>query len=305
MELKTDISYVYGLFSSRDSAIRYIGYSCQPKDRLADHIKESRRLMYHRHKWIQKEILDGFKISYNILGLSKNEFIGNLETKFIKEYKEKGFKLVNGNDGGKGGLSNPTPEVREKIRKSKLGNSWNTGLKRSEETIQKIKDKLTGQKRTPEQVERNRLAQIGNKANKAPKYKNRLLTEEVLIEVFKLYNEFKTVREVSKILNLPKSNVTSVLYLDYTYVDLKTKHNLKINRVGVGYKELLNINKLEKLKNKEKEKQERLQTLESKITKIQGLKDQGLKIKEISNNLGFSERHVKHILIKYKNWVVN
>jgi len=301
MELKTDISYVYGLFSSRDSVIRYIGYSYQPKERLSDHIKESRRLMYHRHKWIQKEILEGFKINYNILGLAKNENIGELETKFIKEFKQKGFNLVNGNEGGKGGLFNPTPEVRAKLRETKLGNSWNIGLKRSEETVQKIKDKLTGQKRTPEQVERIRLSQIGNIA---PKYKNRLLTEETLIEIFRLYNEFKTVKEVSKILNLPKSNVTSVLYSDYTYVDLKTKHNLKINRVGVGYKEQGKLNTQKRLLEIESKRQIKVLKMKEKFLVIENLKKEGLSLKEISKHFNDNPRNISGFYKKYKNWMV-
>ena len=69
----TPIGYIYGLYSTSDNQIRYIGYTTKPKERFKDHIKESKRLLYHRHKWIQSELKKNNKIEMKILKVCKEE----------------------------------------------------------------------------------------------------------------------------------------------------------------------------------------------------------------------------------------
>lgn len=139
----TSIGYIYGLYSTNNNEIKYIGYSVEPIIRFKKHIRESKKLMYYRHKWIQSELVKGYEIKMIILKTCKEEDLGKYEIEEIKFYKKLGNKLTNGNDGGVGGI-NPTKEVREKLRISKLGNKYSLGVTRSEEYKQNASKRLKG-----------------------------------------------------------------------------------------------------------------------------------------------------------------
>ena len=102
--LETNISYIYGLKSSRDiDKIKYIGKTDFPERRIVEHIKDSRKKKYRVHFWIQKEVNDGYKIEQEILGCFNQEDIYNKERDIIRLYKSFGANLVNGDNGGLGG----------------------------------------------------------------------------------------------------------------------------------------------------------------------------------------------------------
>jgi hypothetical protein len=62
-------TFIYGLYSTNDSVIRYVGKSNNPKDRLRMHIYESKYTKTKTHKcdWIRHEILLNNDIEYKIL----------------------------------------------------------------------------------------------------------------------------------------------------------------------------------------------------------------------------------------------
>jgi hypothetical protein len=71
---------IYALYSSSNlEEIRYIGYSCEPIIRYKKHLRESKYLKYHRHKWIQKELKENFQINLEILGCYKQKEKYNLK----------------------------------------------------------------------------------------------------------------------------------------------------------------------------------------------------------------------------------
>ncbi|MFA5177753.1 MAG: GIY-YIG nuclease family protein [Candidatus Omnitrophota bacterium] len=114
--------------------IRYIGKSDNPKERLKKHIKEAKyRNKNHKDKWInslsEPPIL-------NVIEETTYEHWQVREMYWINFYKEKGFNLVNGTDGGEGsnGYFGRSHSQETKDKLSKLA----TGKIPSQETINKI-----------------------------------------------------------------------------------------------------------------------------------------------------------------------
>lgn len=115
--------HIYGLASSKDEVIKYIGATKKIlSQRLSGHLYESKNKKSKSNKdlWIYDEINSGFKIniieldSVDILELHKNE------CNYIKLFRSFGANLVNSNDGGKG--YNPIKSVVEKISSYRKGN---------------------------------------------------------------------------------------------------------------------------------------------------------------------------------------
>lgn len=115
--------YIYGLVSSKDEVIKYIGATKKPLTyRLSGHLYESKNKKSKSNKdlWIQNEVNNGFKI--NIVELDSVDLIElhKIECNYIKLFKSFGAKLVNSNDGGRG--CNPIKSVVEKISNYRKGN---------------------------------------------------------------------------------------------------------------------------------------------------------------------------------------
>lgn len=228
IQLSSEISYIYGLYSTRDNNIRYIGYSCEPIVRYKKHLRESKYLKYHRHKWIQKELSEDFQIKLEILGCYKQEDIYNKEIEYIADFKSKGFNLVNGNEGGKGGMRNPSDELREKLRVSKLGNKWNIGRKQTESQKLAVSNANKGIKKSPEHVANMLASRIKNGTNRC---KNRFLKEESVVLIINDYNTtIYTMKELAKKYNVSYMQIYNLIKFDFNYADVKEKYNLKITK---------------------------------------------------------------------------
>lgn len=131
--------------------IRYVGKSDFPQARLKDHIKEAKqRNKSHKDKWINSL---GERPILNIIEETTYEHWQNREIFWIKYYKDKGFNLVNGTDGGEG--SNGflgrihTTENRKKFSNNKLG------TKSSQETIKKLSGENNGRCKLKDDEVRN------------------------------------------------------------------------------------------------------------------------------------------------------
>ena len=116
---------VYGLYSLRDSVVRYIGQTTQPmKKRFSQHLLYSKNKKTAVQKWINKSICEGFDVRYTIL--DGNAVFNDTEVEVIASYKEAGIRLLNHTDGGGGvlGLSQ-TDETRKK-RSESVRRNWET-----------------------------------------------------------------------------------------------------------------------------------------------------------------------------------
>jgi hypothetical protein len=105
---------VYGLASSADDRIRYIGQTIRPLEvRLQKHILEAQSGgQTPKSRWIRKVLEQGYTI--NILPLKENATHHEDEIKLIAEYRSQGYELLNLVDGGQGCL-NPSPELRAQM----------------------------------------------------------------------------------------------------------------------------------------------------------------------------------------------
>jgi predicted GIY-YIG superfamily endonuclease len=96
---------VYGLFCPVDNIVRYIGITYRPKERLKEHIRQSRTGGTHKKHWLNKLINIENKIP-EIKILAKNLTLSqakNKEKLLIKQYRKKfGKKIVNATNGGDG-----------------------------------------------------------------------------------------------------------------------------------------------------------------------------------------------------------
>ena len=219
--METKISYIYTLASSENpELIRYVGYSFDPNKRLVEHLKEAKYIKkYRRHNWVNSVLENGHTIVMNCAACAPEYRIGEKETEIVLFYKTCGADLVNGNNGGIGGRS-PSKEVREKCRISKLGNTWNIGRKYSKERNDKISKSKKGIKKSKEAVEKMAASKRG-----VP-HKNRTLSENQVIEMFKLYNEGAPKDYIAKTTKVTESNVVNVLWGKKFYADIKSKNNL-------------------------------------------------------------------------------
>lgn len=152
---------VYGLVSSKDMIVRYIGQTVQPVNRrLSGHLHEARRRKGVGGKsrrvwnWIESVLKD--KHSVEMLVLVEDAVLHETEKTVIREYRDKGVDLVNATDGGEGTigfrLHIKRPWTSEMNRKR-------AGIKTgplSEEHKQKVSAGNKGKKK-PGLAERNRL----------------------------------------------------------------------------------------------------------------------------------------------------
>lgn len=158
---------VYGLKSSRDGEVRYVGQTTRSTSRrLTQHMYYARSRETAVHHWIMREIEHGFKIELAVL-VSEAVF-NTTEQEVIAECRRMGARLLNHTEGGGGVLGHsqseetrrkksiaakefwgkqeirvrwrPTEEQKKKIGAANMGNKSRTGHKHSEETRQKMRD---------------------------------------------------------------------------------------------------------------------------------------------------------------------
>lgn len=149
---------VYGLSSSGDGRIRYIGQTKKTLEiRRIAHVKEAiytKNNLTHKHKWIRKVISEGHQIQIIVIKLNAVRDID--EKLLIKAYKALGFDLVNSTDGGDNSFD-MSPESRKKMSDRRKGKKLSLETRRklseirkgkriSDQTKKKISLSLIGQR---------------------------------------------------------------------------------------------------------------------------------------------------------------
>lgn len=119
---------VYGLFDKLGN-VRYVGMSTSGLVRPSKHLmpssyNSSKKRQYHVYCWVRKCLKENFTPEIKVLEYGNEDNIYKIEQKWIRYFKKKGVKLTNKVDGGPGML----------------------GLKHSEETKNKLSEKLKGRK---------------------------------------------------------------------------------------------------------------------------------------------------------------
>lgn len=100
---------------------RYVGKTIHPLDnRLARHFREAVREKHHRAYWLAQLLRGGRASEVQIELIEEVEGDGcEAERKWIKEYRDRGYDLVNNTDGGEGILGFTfSEESRQKMSRS-------------------------------------------------------------------------------------------------------------------------------------------------------------------------------------------
>lgn len=97
---------IYGLYSTKDGIIRYVGETTQSlQDRLSCHKCEglTRKIKNHRCNWIRSVYKNGYEIKIVLLDTATEETWEDAEKHWISEYRERIGNLTNELDGGNSG----------------------------------------------------------------------------------------------------------------------------------------------------------------------------------------------------------
>ena len=130
--------FIYALSDPRNNQIRYIGKANNPKDRYTNHFNSARDKNTHKRNWINNVRKDGFRPELIIIDEVPVSEWQYWEMFYISLFKTWGFSLVNYTSGGDGSTFGNKGSFKK-------GNTpHNKGVPCSEETKQKIKNKLIG-----------------------------------------------------------------------------------------------------------------------------------------------------------------
>ncbi|HUY80090.1 MAG TPA: GIY-YIG nuclease family protein [Ktedonobacterales bacterium] len=171
-------TFIYALIDPRDQTIRYIGKSNDPQFRLIRHIRSRRIGKTIKNSWIISLISQGLLPVLQTIEEVPVEHWEERERYWIQYYREQGSPLTNGTDGGDGVHGRKrTPEERQRISASLMGNKRPLGTHASEQTRAKHSEdsRRTWANSTPEQrAERGRkisAAKMGHEVSIATRQK--------------------------------------------------------------------------------------------------------------------------------------
>ncbi len=158
-------SNIYVLKDPRTNEVRYIGFTDNPKRRLAAHLTTCNSERNHKANWVRSLVNLALRPTLEIIEETNSPV--EREMFWIKHYRALGARLTNSTDGGEGVL-NPSLENRAKKRAAALGR------KHTPETLAKMRaanlgkvfteehlSKLRGRRATPETKAKMRAAHVG------------------------------------------------------------------------------------------------------------------------------------------------
>lgn len=166
---------VYGLFSSRDNELRYIGQTTLSiKQRFSQHKSYSKKKKTAVHKWFSREVNEGYDIEMRVL--IDDAIMHESEKSMIASHKLAGARLLNHTDGGegtlgwKGNLGRKRPDLskRNKENRGKPGHPMSIENETKLRAANKVRD-------TAYLVERNKTNHpwVGKKHTEETKEKIR------------------------------------------------------------------------------------------------------------------------------------
>lgn len=172
-----ETTFIYFLRDPQIEKKGYVGKSDNPKLRAYHHLKETRKEKHRRARWIQSLLASKLMPKLEILDeVPKTEW-PQWEVAYIQFFREEGYDLVNGNEGGEG-CTNPSPETRQRMREAHVGrkiNPWfgKRGAEHScfgkpkqpptPQAIANMSAAQKGRKHSPETKAKIRAANIGRK----------------------------------------------------------------------------------------------------------------------------------------------
>lgn len=161
---------VYGLYSTENREIRYIGQTTQPlRGRLVQHLAEAARPpgTSRCHRWIRSVLRSGFKIGIELIeaGCPWDE----AEKRWIALYHAKNpGRMTNLAAGGAGYVGKRSMETRMKMRKPKS---------------ESHKANMRGKPKSPEHRAKLILANMGNARGRGERNGQAVLSEANVIDI--------------------------------------------------------------------------------------------------------------------------
>ena len=198
---------VYGLSSSEDGRIRYIGQTTQTlRRRLAQHLADAKRKQSHIHcyRWIRKTISAGEKIQIHLI---ESDCVVDLdETKWIEIYRRLCPDLTNTLNGGQHGRLGfkCSEETRQRMRKPKSAEAR----------------KNMSQPRSPETRAKMSLSQMGNTKGRGEANGNSKINNLIVVEIRKKRAAGISCITIAKEYGITKSSVSKVV-LGHSWAHVK------------------------------------------------------------------------------------
>jgi hypothetical protein len=103
--------FIYGLCEPETTIVRYIGKTKQSlRARLSAHMDPDNLLPNtHKNNWLMSLYIEGIRPDIIVLDIGDDETWPMLERFYIRSYKQAGFPLTNGDEGGRGNHSGKRP----------------------------------------------------------------------------------------------------------------------------------------------------------------------------------------------------
>lgn len=186
---------VYGLYSTEDGIIRYVGQTIQSLNRrLHQHLADSKRVDYRSYRWIRKVLRSGYEIK--IAAIEEDCVLGEAEKAWICYYKRITPNLTNVCEGG---------------------NSGPIGVKRSEETIRKMRGPKSEQHKANMRKPRSdetkalmSLSQIGNTKSRGESNRHAKLSIADVKTIRLLLSDNMSLSKIGSLFGLQKSAISKI-----------------------------------------------------------------------------------------------
>ncbi len=162
--------FIYTLKCPRTNAVRYVGWTTKPKQRLADHIRVevyTPRTTY-RQNWTMSLASIGLTPVMEIIETGSGDGWSDAERKWIAHYRAVGARLTNTTDGGEGFLLTKE-QFKARARTQYLNR---THEQRSQSTKKAAATRIANM--TPERSEMNRAIARANMARLTPEERSAL-----------------------------------------------------------------------------------------------------------------------------------
>lgn len=201
------MSFVYALLDNK--GVRYIGKSVNVRLRLSEHWRARNKRAYPVYSWLRKQKT----LQWTVLEFSVDKALLNeMERKWIALFRPTGL-LLNLTEGGEGTLGRThSAETRRRIGQSKIGKSYGVGRKMSEAQKQKLRNKvITEEARLNYSAAQKRRMQRPEERQKCLQRLEHYRQAKRKAISCSNGQTYASIREAARVLNIPSSNIISVL----------------------------------------------------------------------------------------------
>lgn len=176
---------VYGLYSSADERIRYVGQTTgDVATRVRKHVAKALRKTTkptHREAWIRKVVASGAKVKWVVL--QQTAIWNKDEILWIRKLRRRGADLVNATRGGEGMLDAPQelrdriaerlralwadPAYRQRMQEAHKGVAWSEARKLAQAAPEERSERARRGRMALSAERRSEIASLAAQAGKA------------------------------------------------------------------------------------------------------------------------------------------